>query len=63
MAAAADTSERSKSPESLLNGLELNEQGLPKSQGLYNPDNEKDACGVGFVVNIDGIATRKVCSK
>ncbi len=25
-----------------------------KSQGLYDPANEHDACGVGFVVNIDG---------
>jgi len=25
--------------------------GLPDQQGLYNPLNEKDACGVGFVVN------------
>ena len=34
--------------------------GLPVAQGLYNPKNEKDACGVGFVVNINGEATRKV---
>lgn len=26
----------------------------PKQQGLYNPNNEHDACGVSFVVNIDG---------
>ncbi|MBA3903896.1 MAG: glutamate synthase subunit alpha [Rhodocyclaceae bacterium] len=25
---------------------------LPRSQGLYDPANEHDACGVGFVVNI-----------
>ncbi len=23
-------------------------------QGLYDPNNEHDACGVGFVVNIKG---------
>ena len=40
--------------------IELNEVGLPVAQGLYNPENEKDACGVGFVVNIDGKASRKV---
>ena len=28
--------------------------GLPKAQGLYDPKLEKDACGVGFIVNIDG---------
>ena len=27
---------------------------IPQMQGLYNPANEHDACGVGFVVNIDG---------
>ena len=26
--------------------------GLPVEQGLYDPSNEHDACGVGFVVNI-----------
>ncbi len=28
--------------------------GLPQPGGLYHPRNEHDACGVGFVVNIDG---------
>lgn len=27
---------------------------LPAKQGLYNPDDEKDSCGVGFVVHIKG---------
>ena len=27
---------------------------LIKEQGLYNPRNEHDACGVGFVANIHG---------
>ena len=27
---------------------------LPNQQGLYNPDMEKDSCGVGFVANING---------
>ena len=26
--------------------------GLPKAQGLYNPINEHDACGVGLVLDI-----------
>ena len=26
----------------------------PKKQGLYNPENEHDACGIGFVANIKG---------
>ncbi len=28
--------------------------GLPPKQGLYDPRNEHDACGVGFVANIKG---------
>ncbi len=28
--------------------------GLPPKQGLYDPRNEHDSCGVGFVVNIRG---------
>ncbi len=28
--------------------------GLPPRQGLYDPANEHDACGVGFVVNMHG---------
>ncbi|MCC7484127.1 MAG: glutamate synthase subunit alpha [Burkholderiales bacterium] len=30
------------------------ENGLPGAQGLYHPDNEHDACGVGFVAHIKG---------
>ena len=26
----------------------------PGKQGLYNPNNEHDACGIGFVANIKG---------
>ena len=29
-------------------------QGLPPAQGLYHPEHEKDACGVGFICNLDG---------
>src|SRR6202000_2187185 len=28
--------------------------GLPERQGLYDPRNEHDSCGVGFVANIRG---------
>jgi glutamate synthase (NADPH/NADH) large chain len=28
--------------------------GLPAKQGLYDPRNERDACGVGFIANIRG---------
>lgn len=31
-----------------------------KVDGLYDPALEKEACGVGFVVQIDGIRSNKV---
>jgi hypothetical protein len=32
----------------------------PKKQGLYDPQNEHEACGVGFIVAIDGKRNHKV---
>eukprot|EP00127_Corallochytrium_limacisporum_P005293 Clim_evm24s202 gene=Clim_evmTU24s202 len=34
--------------------LEHGDEKFPEKQGLYNPNQERDACGVGFVANIDG---------
>ena len=34
--------------------------GLPKKQGLYDPQFEHDACGVGFVVNMKGIKSHEI---
>ncbi len=34
--------------------------GLPPKQGLYDPQFEKDSCGVGFVANIDGTRSNKI---
>jgi len=34
--------------------------GLPPKQGLYDPQNEHDSCGVGFVVNIKGNKSHKI---
>jgi glutamate synthase (NADPH/NADH) large chain len=36
------------------------ETGYPPRQGLYDPQNEKDACGFGFVVDIQGRATHEI---
>ncbi|XP_018496829.1 glutamate synthase 1 [NADH], chloroplastic [Galendromus occidentalis] len=33
---------------------------FPPKRGLYNPENEREACGVGFVVSIDGNQTHKL---
>jgi glutamate synthase domain-containing protein 2/glutamate synthase domain-containing protein 1/glutamate synthase domain-containing protein 3 len=32
----------------------------PVKQGLYDPANEHDSCGVGFVCNVDGKRTHKI---
>ena len=34
--------------------------GLPPKQGLYDPEQEKDSCGVGFVVNIQGQKSHQI---
>jgi glutamate synthase (ferredoxin) len=34
--------------------------GFPRKQGLYDPQFEHDACGVGFVVNIKGKKSHKI---
>jgi glutamate synthase (NADPH) large chain len=33
---------------------------LPEAHGLYDPANEHDACGVGFVCNIKNIKSRRI---
>ncbi len=37
--------------------------GLPAKQGLYDPQYEKDACGVGFVANIAGTKSHDIIEK
>ncbi len=37
--------------------------GLPAAQGLYDPRNERDACGIGFVANIKGQRSHEVIVK
>src|SRR5262245_25701830 len=34
--------------------------GLPPKQGLYDPQFERDSCGVGFVANIDGTRSNRI---
>jgi glutamate synthase (ferredoxin) len=38
----------------------LSPNGYPPKQGLYDPQFEHDACGVGFVVNIKGKKSHKI---
>ena len=44
-------------PQHLEDQLRL---GLPKAHGLYPPTFEKDGCGVGFVCDIKGRASRRI---
>ena len=37
--------------------------GYPAPQGLYDPRNEHDACGVGFVAHIKGVASHDIVSQ
>src|ERR1700731_3204202 len=37
--------------------------GLPPAQGLYRPENEPDACGIGFVANIEGRKSHDIVLK
>ncbi|MBP3039489.1 glutamate synthase large subunit [Bacillaceae bacterium Marseille-Q3522] len=36
---------------------------LPKMQGLYRPEFEKDACGIGLYAHIKGMATHEIVTK
>ncbi|HWR53768.1 MAG TPA: glutamate synthase large subunit [Bryobacteraceae bacterium] len=38
-------------------------RGLPAKQGLYDPSLERDACGIGFVVNIKGEKSHEIILK
>ena len=37
--------------------------GFPKAQGLYDPRNEHDACGVGFVAHIKGVQSHAIITQ
>ena len=34
--------------------------GYPTTQGLYDPELEKDSCGVGFVANVKGVPSHQI---
>ena len=39
---------------------EPNRNGFPVRQGLYDPRNEHDACGIGFVANMHGLRSNEI---
>lgn len=62
MAPPSNSSENDAKP---IGNVAENEEVLmdwepPKAQGLYDPQNEHEACGVGFIVAIDGKRNHKV---
>src|SRR5882724_1053704 len=44
-------------------GAEMTRLGSPKKQGLYDPRYEHDACGTGFVVDIQGRKSHDIVQK
>jgi glutamate synthase (NADPH/NADH) large chain len=38
----------------------MSENNFPIQQGLYNPNMEKDSCGVGFITHINGIESNSI---
>jgi glutamate synthase domain-containing protein 2/glutamate synthase domain-containing protein 1/glutamate synthase domain-containing protein 3 len=34
--------------------------GLPPKQGMYDPCHERDACGIGFIANVNGVASHEI---
>jgi glutamate synthase domain-containing protein 1 len=41
----------------------MNNKGMPKKQGLYDPAFEHDACGIGFVADIRGRKSHQIVEK
>lgn len=37
--------------------------GFPKAQGLYDPANEHDGCGIGFVTQLKGVKSHEIVKK
>lgn len=59
VASEKDVDKRNES-ESLSEEKQQFDWEAPAKQGLYDPINEHEACGVGFIVAIDGKRNHKV---
>jgi glutamate synthase (ferredoxin) len=46
-----------------MNNSEGNQRRFPRPQGLYHPQYEHDACGMGFVAQIQGRASHSIIQK
>ena len=54
---------RPLSPLGNIMTTQLNSDLRPIAQGLYDPQNEHDACGVGFVAHIKGKKSHEIVSQ
>ena len=50
---------RTRQGELAMN-IQYRPEGLPEAHGLYDPRNEHDACGIGFVAHIEGRRSHRV---
>ena len=50
----------SKQPREKMSKTPAIRNGLPERQGLYDPTNEHDACGLGFVANIKNVKSHDI---
>src|SRR5262245_61646410 len=57
------TLRRRISPKQKIMNDYLVSSGLPPAQGLYDPRNEHDACGIGFVASIKGHKSHDIIVK
>ncbi|MEL7224725.1 MAG: glutamate synthase subunit alpha, partial [Cyanobacteria bacterium J06576_12] len=57
---AVSSGKNSSFKNSALQGCHGKKPSGPARQGLYNPQNEHDACGVGFVVQMKGKASHDI---
>ena len=48
-----------QSPDELTGDVKPSRIHLPEAQGLYDPEHEKDACGVGFIAHIKGVPSHQ----
>ncbi|MCP5097110.1 MAG: glutamate synthase large subunit [Chloroflexi bacterium] len=53
---------KNEEPADQRNGRSLHRT-IPQAQGLYDPRNEKDACGMGFVVNMKGRKSHEIVTQ
>ena len=46
---------------SAIDAIIPSEFDLPRKSGMYNPAHEHDACGIGFVAQVEGRRSHRVC--